>query len=76
MSTWGVTLKKTGLTEKRLNEDNTASNQLQENQQNLQGVNQENRGKTCVYKDRQDSLATDAMHGQQDRYKNEEKVEK
>jgi uncharacterized membrane protein len=68
MSNWGVTLKKTGLTEQRLNEEKAASNQVQENQSNLQSVSQENRGKTETYKDRQGSLAADAMYGQQDRY--------
>jgi hypothetical protein len=68
MSVWGVTLKKTGLTEQRLNQDNAAVNQIQENQQNLQTMSQENRGKTETYKDRQGSLAADAMYGQQDRY--------
>lgn len=65
---WGVTLKKTGLTEERLNKENQDVSQLQQNQENLQSISKDNLGKTDTYKDRQASLAADATYGQQGRY--------
>jgi len=65
---WGVTLKKTGLTEERLNKENQDVSQIQQNQKKLQTISKENLGKTDTYKDRQSSLAADATYGQQGRY--------
>lgn len=64
---WGNTLRKTGLNEQRLQQEQSGINDLQQRQGELQTVASENASKFGTYDDRQASLAADAMYGQQGR---------
>jgi hypothetical protein len=64
---WGVKLKKTGLNEQRLASEQSSINDLNQRQSELQDVASSNDLKQNEYKDRQSSLAADAMAGQQER---------
>ena len=64
---WGIKLKKTGLIEKLLTEDQTNANKLEQRQLELKDISLNNLLKINEYKERQSSLATDSMAGQQKR---------
>jgi len=64
---WGVSLKKTGLNEKRSLEEKMRTEDLENNQSSLRDLASENTSKTNEYGERQSSLAADAMAGQQGR---------
>jgi hypothetical protein len=62
---WGMKLKKTGLIEKLLKEDQTNANKLEQRQLELKDISLNNLLKINEYKERQSSLETDSMAGQQ-----------
>ena len=62
---WGIKLKKTGLIEKLLTEDQTNANKLEQRQLELKDISLNNLLKINEYKERQSSLETDSMAGQQ-----------
>ena len=62
---WGMKLKKTGLIEKLLTEDQTNANKLEQRQLELKDISLNNLLKINEYKERQSSLETDSMAGQQ-----------
>jgi len=64
---WGVNLRKTGLNEQRLNQEELNRSKLEENQSNLTDLSRENILKIGDYEERQASLASSAMMGQQGR---------
>ena len=64
---WGVTLRKTGLNQQRLDSAQSQINELNERQGDLQQLSTTNMDKQNIYGDRQPSLAADAMMGQQGR---------
>jgi hypothetical protein len=64
---WGVTLRKTGLNQQRLDSAQSQINELNERQGDLQQLSTTNMDKQNIYGDRQASLAADAMMGQQGR---------
>lgn len=64
---WGVSLKKTGLNQQRLSQEESSRANLEENQANLKQLASENTSKMGDYDERQASLAADAMAGQQGR---------
>ena len=64
---WGVSLRKTGLNQQRLDSAQSQINELNERQGDLQQLSTTNMGKQNIYGDRQASLAADAMMGQQGR---------
>jgi len=64
---WGVNLRKTGLNEKRLTEEQTRVADLLQNQMTFKDNASETYSKNREYKDRQSSLAVDAISGQQGR---------
>ena len=64
---WGVKLKKTGLIEKLSTEDQTNIDNLEKRQTELNQLALNNLVKLNEYKEKQSSLAADAMAGQQKR---------
>lgn len=62
---WGINLRKTHLNEKRLTEEQSHAVYLEQNQIAFKDIASENASKKREYKDRQASLAADAMSGQQ-----------
>jgi len=66
-NSWGVKLRKTGLNEQRSLQEQSDINDLNQRQSDLQNVSSDNALKVGEYKDRQSSLAADAMAGQQGR---------
>lgn len=64
---WGVSLRKTGLNQQRLDSAQSQINSLNERQSDLQQLSATNMNKQNMYEDRQGSLAADAMMGQQER---------
>jgi CII-binding regulator of phage lambda lysogenization HflD len=64
---WGVTLKKTGLNQKRLDSAQSQIDELNQRQDELQQLSTTNMDKQNMYEDRQGSLAADAMMGLQGR---------
>lgn len=66
-NSWGVTLRKTGLNQQRLDSAQSQINELNERQGDLQQLSTTNMGKQNNYGDRQASLSADAMMGQQGR---------
>jgi hypothetical protein len=62
---WGINLRKTNLTEKRLTEEQLHVVDLEQKQMTFKDIASENTLKIGEYKDRQASLAADAMSGQQ-----------
>ena len=66
---WGVNLRKTNLNEKRLLEEQSHATYLEQNQIAFKDSTSENALKKREYKDRQASLAADAMSGQQGKKK-------
>jgi hypothetical protein len=64
---WGVKLRKTGLNDQRLANEQSNMNELNERQADLQNMALNNSSKLNDYNERQSSLAADAMAGQQGR---------
>ena len=65
---WGnITLKRTGLTNMRLSQENENKQKMEESQEQFQKQAIENESKTNIYKERIESLGADAMLGQQGR---------
>ena len=64
---WGVKLRKTGLNEQRSSLEQSRAADLEQNQMALNKLASENASKIGEYTNRQDSLAADAMAGQQGR---------
>jgi hypothetical protein len=64
---WGVSLRKTGLNQQRLDSAQSQINSLNKRQSDLQQLSATNMNKQNVYEDRQGSLAADAMMGQQEK---------
>jgi hypothetical protein len=64
---WGVKLRKTGLNEQRSAFEQSSAADLEKNQMALKDIASENASKIGEYKDRQGSLAADALAGQQGR---------
>ena len=64
-----VKLKKTGFLEKHLETEKSSINELENKQYELRGAAIINASKVEEYKNRQGSLAVDAMLGQQERTK-------
>jgi len=64
-----VKLKKTGFLEKRLESEKSSINELENKQCELRSAAIINAAKLEEYKNRQGSLAVDAMFGQQERTK-------
>lgn len=64
---WGVKLRKTGLNEQRLNQEELNRLNLEQNQSSLGDLSRENNLKMEDYDERQGSLAASAMMGQQGR---------
>jgi hypothetical protein len=64
---WGVKLRKTGLNEQRSEFEQSRAADLERNQMAFKYNASENTSKIGEYKDRQASLASDAMYGQQGR---------
>ena len=62
---WKINLRKTNLNEKRLTEEQSCAADLEQNQMALKDIASENALKSGEYKDRQASLAANAMSGQQ-----------
>ena len=62
---WKINLRKTNLNEKRLTEEQLYVIDLEQNQMAFKDILLENASKIGEYKDRQASLAADAMSGQQ-----------
>lgn len=62
---WRINLRKTDLNEKRFTEEQSRLAVLEQNQIAFKGIASENASKIGEYKDRQASLAADAMSGQQ-----------
>ena len=60
---WGMKLKKTGLIEKLLTEDQTNANKLEQRQLELKDISLNNLLKINEYKERQSSLAADPYLG-------------
>ena len=64
---WGVKLKKTGLNDQRLANEQSNINELNQRQSDLKNMALNNSSKLNNYNERQSSLAADAMAGQQGR---------
>jgi hypothetical protein len=64
---WNVKLKPTGLNEKRQMNERNAMNELLGRQEELGAQKKSNTYKQNIFNTRQESLAADAMTGQQDR---------
>ena len=62
---WGVKLRKTCLNEQRSKLEQSRVADLEQNQMVFKDIASENTSKIGEYKDRQSSLAADAMSGQQ-----------
>jgi hypothetical protein len=65
---WSKNLRKTGLNEERITQDQTGIDNLNQRQNELQYNASNNTSKMGKYEDRQSSLAVDAMYGKQGRY--------
>jgi hypothetical protein len=64
---WGKTLRKTGLLEKRITNDQESVAKLEERQGDIKDLSRVNASKKNIYTDRQDDLLVDATAGQQNR---------
>ena len=73
---WGVSLKKTGLSEQRSAADEMARQSLENRQSELAASAALNKENKDVYDDRQASLAASAMMGQQGRLGGKKKTRK
>lgn len=67
-NSWSKNLRKTGLNEQRINNDQTSIDNLNQRQNELNNSASNNIYKMGKYEDRQSSLAADAMYGKQGRY--------
>jgi hypothetical protein len=63
----GIKLRKTGLNEERLTSEQKYIDRLEERQAEMANNLEADKDKIAVYNDRQASLASDAMAGQQER---------
>ena len=73
---WGVTLKKTGLNTQRSLAEESAKMNLENRQSEISANAALNRANENIYKERQSSLAADAMMGQQGRLGGKKKSRK
>lgn len=64
---WGIKLKKTGLMEERLTSEQKDIANLENRQSEMAKNLETDREKSAIYSERQASLASDAMAGQQER---------
>jgi len=64
---WVIKLKKTGFLEKHLESEKSNINELEKKQVELRSVSIINNYKLVEYKNRQSSLAVDALLGQQEK---------
>ena len=64
---WAIKLKKTGFLEKHLESEKLGINELEKKQVELRSASVINNYKQVEYKNRQSSLAVDALLGQQEK---------